>query len=60
MNGPVGTAAASLSGLRRDLLEPSLTAVHLKYHTVPLERLAARTVRDLTHAVAQPMAFGGK
>ena len=58
MNAPVGAAAASLTGPRRDLLEPSLTMVHLKYHTVPLERLAARTVRDLTHAGLGASAFG--
>jgi hypothetical protein len=58
MAAPVGTAAASLTGPRRDLLEPSLTTVHLKYHTVPLERLAARTVRDLTHAGLGASAFG--
>ncbi len=44
--------------LRRDLLEPSLTKVHINYHKVPLERLVARTVRGLTHAGLGASAFG--
>ena len=45
-----GPLAASLGGTRRDLLEPALTDVSLKYHTVPLERLVEKTMRGLTHA----------
>jgi hypothetical protein len=47
--GPSTTAATPV-GPRRELLDPSLTHVILKYHTVPLERLVERTMRDLTHA----------
>ena len=58
MSVPAGASVAPPSGPRRDLLEPSLTTVHLKYHTVPLERLVARTVRDLTHAGLGASALG--
>ncbi len=58
MSALAGTTAAPLSGSRRDLLDPSLTTVHLKYHTVPLEHLVARTVRDLTHAGLGATALG--
>ena len=58
MATPLGASAAPLPGVRRDLLEPSLTTVSLKYHTVPLERLVERTVRDLTHAGLTAAALG--
>lgn len=53
---PLGTAEVSLAGLRRDL--SSLTAVSLKYYTVPLERLVDRTPRDLTHVELSSAASG--
>ena len=42
----------------RDPLRPSTSAIALKYHTVPLERLAAATLRDLTACGIPLLALG--
>jgi len=51
-------SAGTLSRSPKDLLTPSMTVVSLKYHTVPSDRIAAVTRRDLASCGIPARALG--